>query len=970
MKRDGIRFRRALALLLVLLVAAGPATPALAEEAAPASGAPIAAEQEEQADDFSAQATGSPPDYAVYKQNHPDAVDGTRTVVIDAANYEQADSAPLETVAGHLGEEGTAVTLPDSGSVTYRFTVEEAGWYNLLFRYCTGSDSGNAILREIQIDGEVPFSQSAEVSFSQRWQDVTNEIEQDAAGNDIRPKQEQQEVWVDAFVQDAAGMVSGALDYYFSAGEHTLTLTARREAMLLRSITLCQEKTPPTYAEVHEMYEQEGYQPVSKEARLTWEAEAASAKSDQSLYPLADRTSPTVSPYSARYIRYNTIGGSQWQVAGQWIEWEVQVKESGLYHLGAHFKQSLKVNDISIRKLTIDGELPFAEAADLSFRYDSAWQSGLFGEDEDSPYLFYLSEGTHTIRLEAGLGSSAQQQTRARECLNELNRIYRKIVVVTGADPDPYRDYALDEMIPDVIEDMKTLSAVLKKLEEDIREYNGEGGQSTASLSRVYEQLDLMAGAPDTIPQRLSTFKDSVSSYGTWMNDRSSQPLELDTLTLLAPGDSLPKGEAGIFGLLGHYISQFVYSFVTDYSSVGVTDMDATSSIKIWTASGRDQAQILKQMINDTFTPNTGIAADLQLVSTTALLPSIVAGTGPDVFMGMVQADPVNMAMRSALADMSEMEGYDQVADRFYPESLVPFRFEGGTYALPDTMTFLMLFYRTDVLAELGISPEQLDTWDSVLDDVLPELQINSLMFGVTANILNYLMFLHQEGGSLYLDDGRQSGLNTPEAITAMERYSMLYTQYGLPFSYDFANRFRTGDMPVGIADYTMYNQLTVFAPEIKGLWSMQMVPGTVQEDGSIDHSSTATITGSAIMAKSTHQKEAWEFLRWWTEADTQQEYGVSLESVVGPAARYNSANVEAMNRVEWDYGIKENLMEQLESVKAYPEVPGGYLSARYYDFAFRYIAYDGDDIRQTMSEAVDEINREIRNKRDEYNLD
>jgi outer membrane protein OmpA-like peptidoglycan-associated protein len=38
--------------------------------------------------------------------------------------------------------------------------------------------------------------------------------------------------------------------------------------------------------------------------------------------------------------------------------------------------------------------------------------------------------------------------------------------------------------------------------------------------------------------------------------------------------------------------------------------------------------------------------------------------------------------------------------------------------------------------------------------------------------------------------------------------------------------------MPVVIQNYTFYNQLSVAAPEIKGCWGFQPVPGTVQEDG------------------------------------------------------------------------------------------------------------------------------------------
>ena len=116
-------------------------------------------------------------------------------------------------------------------------------------------------------------------------------------------------------------------------------------------------------------------------------------------------------------------------------------------------------------------------------------------------------------------------------------------------------------------------------------------------------------------------------------------------LRRLSPDTELEKGEAGFFGLLKYYIVQFFYSFLTDYASIGVVDMEMNESIKVWLASGRDQSQILKQMINDSFTPDNSIAVDLQLVTASALLPSVIAGTAPDVYMGMAQTDPVNLAM-------------------------------------------------------------------------------------------------------------------------------------------------------------------------------------------------------------------------------------------------------------------------------------------------------------------------------------
>ena len=812
--------------------------------------------------------------------------------------YVSADDT-LTVLQDYEGEKGASVLLPEAGSVVWSVSIEEAGMYNLQFLYYPYEGGGSSILRNIRLDDVIPFQESAEVSFERIWINQSSASTQtDIKGNEIRPKQVEKPAWTTKMAMDSAGYYTGPLYYYLEAGEHTIALEAVREPMLLRRMVFLQYEKPQSYQELKEEYAQKGYRSASKTIPL--EAEDATAKSDQTMFPLADRTSPSVSPYHSSLIRYNTIGGAQWKTAGQWLEWDVYVEESGLYNIAAHFKQSLKTNDVSIRELYIDGRLPFAEAASLSFRFDNGWQTGAFGDDEGNRYQFFLKAGRHTIRLRVGMGESSDVLKRVRGYMDDLNRLYRKIVVVTGTNPDMYRDYHFDVLIPDVIAEMKSLCAELRALEKDIKALNSMGGQSTAAIKRLYIQMGGMTDDVETIAYRLKTFKDNISSYGTWMNGLIEQPLELDTILLTPVDAALPRGEAGVFGLIKHYLVQFFASFTSDYASIGEMETGADTTIRVWTTAGRDQAQVLKQIINDTFTPQSGVAVNLQLVNQGSLLPAVLARIGPDVSLAQQQADPLNFALRHAVKDLSGFEGFEETIDQFYESALEPFRFDNRLYALPETQVFPMLFYRKDILNELGISLQDLETWDSILMSVLPKIQKSCLMVGITPNINTYLTFLYQMGGTLYTEDGKASGLNTPQGINAMRLQSSLYTQYGLPLAYDFANRFRTGEMPLAVADYTAYNQLTVFAPEIKGLWGMLPVPGTRGEDGTVSHAAVGIVTGCVMLSQTEYEDASWDFMQWWTSADTQTTYGKELESVVGSAARYNSANRVSMEQVQW----------------------------------------------------------------------
>jgi hypothetical protein len=110
--------------------------------------------------------------------------------------------------------------------------------------------------------------------------------------------------------------------------------------------------------------------------------------------------------------------------------------------------------------------------------------------------------------------------------------------------------------------------------------------------------------------------------------------------------------------------------------------------------------------------------------------------------------------------------------------------------------------------------------------------------------------------------------------------------------------------------------------------------------------------------------------LKWWVSGKTQADFGVELESVVGSAARYNTANKVAMEEIKWAPDMVDNLMLQAEILEPYREVPGGYFTTRLFDFAFRKIVYDKDDVRECMNQTIFDINKELTNKRKEYNLD
>ena len=94
------------------------------------------------------------------------------------------------------------------------------------------------------------------------------------------------------------------------------------------------------------------------------------------------------------------------------------------------------------------------------------------------------------------------------------------------------------------------------------------------------------------------------------------------------------------------------------------------------------------------------------------------------------------------------------------------------------------------------------------------------------------------------------------------------------------------------------------------------------------------------------------------------------MEALVGVEARWNTANVNAFMSLDWNKGDLEVIQEQWKWAQETPVVLGGYYTGRYVTNAFTDVVVAGIlSPRDALENAVKEINRELRNKQDEYNV-
>ena len=230
---------------------------------------------------------------------------------------------------------------------------------------------------------------------------------------------------------------------------------------------------------------------------------------------------------------------------------------------------------------------------------------------------------------------------------------------------------------------------------------------------------------------------------------------------------------------------------------------------------------------------------------------------------------------------------------------------------------------------------------------------------------------VYQNGGEIYDEEAKRTLIDSEAGVAAFKQYTSLYNDYGLDVVYDFLSRFRSGEMPLAVANYSTYNTLMVSAPEIKGLWDFTLCPGTEQEDGSIDRT-THTAGLCCMMVKTddeTTKKNAWEFMKWWVGAEAQVRFGREMEAILGSSARYQTANQDALKQLAWSNKQLKVLLEQMAHTHGFPEIAGGYSTTRHITNAIRKVINTKEDQRETLLTYARTINEEIRIKRREFNL-
>ena len=910
-------------------------------------------------------------DYAGYLEKNASVPAGTETIEV-----------PLDAILSEDGKlkteeyegKNTIFFGKESEYIEFNVNVPAEGMYELIVDYYLVPGESDAGKRIIYINGEMPFEECSDITLYRYFRDEGEPVI-NSVGDETRPGQEEIPGWYTQAVCDTTGLYSMPLTFHLKEGANSVQIIYNKMDMYISGIRFEAPTTVKSYAEVLAEYQASGYKEVSCE-KTVFQAESNTILKNDITLRRDNDGDPLVQPASSKTRKMNIIGGNRWRKGNQEITWEFTVPETGLYNIAVYVKQNYNDGIPSFRQIEIDGEVPFAELLEYKFDYDTKWWLETLSNEEDEPYLFYLEAGTHTISMTTKFGPIADIVESISTDIEILSEMLLNINLLAGSDPDPNYDYGFFEKIPNLQSQMEYLVVSMNEKYEMLKGLAAKTPAMANNFLTIETQLKEMLEDPFTIAKKVADLSNSQKSLSDWYLSLQSGPIVLDRFEIGSPSDDWKSVSASFFQKLAATFTQFIVSFSKDYDNVGGVlsdDVVVTDTLDVWIARGTEWAEVIKEMADESFTPESGIAIKVNVLPASqlnagqvnALMLSITSGKAPDVALGVDITSPVEFAIRDQAYDLSQFEGFEEVKSRFVEATLTPYEYMGGTYAIPETMNFNVLYYRKDLMTKFGIQLPQ--TRADLYDYVLPALYQNGLQFYFGRD---FTQFLFQNDGEFYTEDGMASALDSAAAYQAFKEYTELFTNYGVPETANFYQYMRSGIMPLGVGDFNMYMQLSVAAPEITGKWGICPLPGVMEEDGTINRSAGAiTQQGCIIMKQSDKPEQSWEFLKWWSSDETQANFAREVEALMGAEARWNTANKNAFMELGWEDEDVATLEEMWKWAKETPTVLGSYMTNRHLTNAWTTVVISGGDVREALEQAVKEINREMRAKQEEYGV-
>ncbi len=861
-----------------------------------------------------------------------------------------------------------SVLLQADDQLVFTVTIASAGSYTLAFDAAASDVFMNQPEGQLEVDGAFPSLDARRVVFPVFYKNRSDEFPLDRYGNEALPRQDHLVRWSTVPMRDPGFSEAYPARLELTAGEHTFAFTLTQGSLYVGSLYLDAFTPYPAYAD----YRQAHPGAETSGLLIEIEAERSSFKDDTSIRPVNSR-SLEVTPYETYSLLLNTLGGESWKHSGSTVYYEFEAPAAGYYAITLRALQNFKSNFTVFRRVTLNGEVPFEALSAVPFAYGTTWSNITLGAD--APYTFYLKQGRNVLGIEATHAPHAVAADRIQQALIDINDLSLEIKKLTGNQVDPFKEWEISDYIPNLRERLIAIADGLRADRETVLATNrGQSSQEVLTYQMAIDSLDFLASEPDKVPNRMNRLSEGSASaaqlLGKILPELQNQPLVLDKVYIHSLDMTPPVVEVPVFAALSEDLKRFVYSFQPNpYQTIGADE----GEIEVWVNRPRQYVDLLQLMADQSFTPETGIRVKFSIMPDEAkLVLANAAGIQPDVALGVSTHVPYELAIRNALKDLRSFDDFDSFIKVYTPGSLLSYIINDSVYAIPETQDFWVTFYRKDILDSLGIPVPH--TWNEVIE-ILPELQRYGMNYNTPlssgSGYKNYLFtapYIFNQGADLYSESGFATGLESDEAIAGIQFMAESFTLYGMPLTTSsFYDSFRYGSLPIGVSNVETYIKLITAAPEIDGLWAIDLYPATVAPDGELYRYATGSAQASIMFAGTDQPEESWAFMKWWMSSETQIDFQQQLVLNYGLEYFWNSANLEAFAFSTIPQEHKDVILEQWRWLQEPVKLPGSYMQERELSNAWNRIVFDGVNPRVAIDSSVIIINREITRKMEEF---
>ncbi len=861
------------------------------------------------------------------------------------------------------------VAMTEAGDAfTLKVNIPENGLYFIGFDYFSYDESILPIEMALTVDGEYPFYEMRSLKFETTWAS-REEKSIDRYGNEIVVMPDKLKQWEHKELSDGSYRYSCPLKVELTAGEHIFGIKVLEGRFLLGNLTLTAPMTTEEY---------KGSKAAEGDALIVIEAEDFYRRNDSSIHAIGEFDT-SITPAYTKETKLNTIDEASFNEAGQTVTYKFTVTAPGLYNIGMNYRQAEKNGFPVFMNYKVDGVIPNTAFENYPMEYTAGYKTTTLTDTDGNALSVYLDAGEHTISATISADPIRYALEEVDRLISEISDLSLEVKKAAGTNKDKYRDLRITRYIPGVEETMQGWVDRLYAVAAGAGAYaDTDDPEKIAAFSYLIiaaKQLKTLVEEPNDLVYRSDELSSGSNSINTQLANFvdliNKNDLAIDRIYIYQNGAKLPK-KPGLFRTLGLKIGRFVHSFFGQAYSAGNTDPE---HIQVWVNRPRQYVEIMQKMIDDDFTPKTGIKVDLSLMTDAQkLILSNASGDTPDIATGINYSIPFEMAIRGALTDLTKFDNYKEVFGRYSEGILVPSVVGDGLYSLPETMNFYSLFYRSDILDKLGLTVP--DTIDELIS-MLPDLQMRGLnVFYPSASMSGMRNFhattpiIYQNDGVLYGNTALDIMLDSERTVFGFTQLTELFTLYDLPVDVpNFYQHFRNGDLALGIADFNSYNLIKNAAPELANSWSIAAIPGVRDEEtGAVNRYMSGGAESTVMFASNDErERQAWTFMDWWSSTAVQAEFGQMLQIMYGDEYIWPTANLEAFKLLPYPTSDKNIILTQAEEILEAPRFLGSYMLEREMSNAFNDIVVNGETVRSRVDDAVKVIDREVRRKLEEF---